>query len=106
MDSTADLRYGVDSCEAKGEKVTFFTTKYNCTEYFRLDDTDGFLRVAKVIDREVVDVIRLVVKVEDVASRTGPQIDKGKKRDDCVLRKHTLQLAPSSKQIHLAQYIS
>ncbi|KRT78309.1 Cadherin, partial [Oryctes borbonicus] len=77
LDSTAIIRYALDAnlCEAKNERgIPLKPIDFNCSAYFLLDQFDGTLRVAKVIDREVAEIIKLVIRAEDVASDTGPQI--------------------------------
>lgn len=81
LDSSAIIRYSLDPnrCEAKNERgILLRVVDFNCSQYFHLDQFDGSLRIAKVIDRELTDAITLGVRAEDVASDTGAQIDTGR----------------------------
>lgn len=76
LDSTAVLRFKLDqsSCEAKNEHgILFKKSEYNCQSYFALGETDGVITTTKLLDREIVESVRLGLIVEDVASKTGPQ---------------------------------
>ncbi|KAI4457764.1 fat atypical cadherin-related [Holotrichia oblita] len=77
LDSTAAIRYSLDPtlCEAKNEQgILLRISEFNCSDYFQLNQFDGTLRIAKLIDREMTESIKLGVKAEDVAADTGPQI--------------------------------
>lgn len=78
LDTSARLQYRLDSCEAISDRGTpLKAADYNCLEAFTIGEADGVLKVAKVLDRETVDVLQLGVTVEDIASDSGPQITKG-----------------------------
>lgn len=79
LDTTADLRFVLDEdvCEAKTERGTLVKqANFDCFSAFEMGD-DGVLKVARLIDREVVESFNIGVIVEDVASNTGPQIAQG-----------------------------
>ncbi|XP_046405905.1 cadherin-23 [Ischnura elegans] len=74
------LRYWIDwkASEVRGEDGVVLSPfggmgEYNTTSLFELTPIDGFLKVAHLLDREKVEVIKLVVGVQDTASTTGPQ---------------------------------
>lgn len=48
-----------------------------CDKYFKLGETDGIITTAKVLDRELFEVVLLGVIVEDMAAENGLQIDTG-----------------------------
>lgn len=81
VDVSAQLRYRFDkgSCEAKSDRGSLLKpADYDCLGAFAIGEVDGILKVAKLLDRETVDVLQIGVIVEDVASDSGPQIAKGK----------------------------
>lgn len=43
-----------------------------------LDATEGIIRLAKLLDREIVETIKLPVHVQDLGAQTGIQIASGK----------------------------
>lgn len=80
MDAKPVLRYRIDSvaCEARGEEGTRVQpADYNFTAVFELGAVDGLLRVARLLDREKVDIIRLALTVEDLAASRDRQIAAG-----------------------------
>lgn len=81
LDNSANLEYIIDvkSCEAKNEiGVLLKADDFDCANAFLLDSQTGILTVGKPLDREVVEVFRIGLLVEDKSSETGPQIDAGK----------------------------
>lgn len=78
-DATSDLRYKFDFCEAKSERGTpLKQSDFDCLSAFNIGETDGVITMAKLLDRETVEMLQIVVLVEDVGSDTGPQVAKGK----------------------------
>lgn len=80
LDAGAVLRYKLDSeaCEARTERGTLLKlAEHDYLSAFRLDATDGTLSVAKLLDRETVEMLKLALIVEDIASMTGPQTASG-----------------------------
>lgn len=81
LDVTAELRFRLsgDVCEAKSERgILVKQADFSCLKAFSVGEDDGVLKVARVIDRENVEVFNVGVVVEDVASNTGPQVAQGK----------------------------
>lgn len=79
LDTNANLKFKLDPdvCEAKSERgILVKPADFDCVAAFELGD-DGVLKVARSIDREIVELINIGVIVEDVASNTGPQIAQG-----------------------------
>ncbi|KAF4517747.1 hypothetical protein B566_EDAN002952 [Ephemera danica] len=75
-DAKPVLRYHIDAVasEARGESGTLVNqADYNFTAAFALGPVDGQLRMARLIDREKVDLVRLVLLVEDLAATKGRQ---------------------------------
>lgn len=75
-DSNPILRYRIDAneSEARNEDGTFI--KPSETDFigmFDLNPVDGMLRIAKHLDREQVETIRLALVCEDLASTVGLQ---------------------------------
>jgi Cadherin domain len=80
LDAKPVLRFYIDAekSEARNEEgVRVKQSDYNYTAVFDLGPVDGVLRVAKNLDREKVDLIRLALKVEDLAASRDPQIATG-----------------------------
>ncbi|GLV38052.1 Cadherin 88C [Carabus blaptoides fortunei] len=76
LDAGAILRYKLDpeACEARTERGTLLKlAEHDYLSAFRLDPADGTLSVAKLLDRETVEVLKLALIVEDIASATGQQ---------------------------------
>ncbi|XP_046612201.1 cadherin-23 isoform X1 [Neodiprion virginianus] len=74
------LRYRVDpnSSEARNEEGTLIRVQeYDYLAAFELNALDGLLRVVRILDRERVELIRLGLVVEDLASIKGPQTASG-----------------------------
>lgn len=80
LDVTAKLVYKIDkNCEAKNEQgVLLKNNDYDCIGTFNLDPLKGILTIAKQLDREVVESMRIGVVVEDTASNVGPQTASSK----------------------------
>lgn len=77
LDTSAILRFRIDpeSSEARTERGTLLKlVDHDFASTFRLDPTDGLLSVAKLLDREMIEMIKLGLVVEDIASVTGAQI--------------------------------
>lgn len=74
-DTTAKLLYKIDTnCEAKNEQgVLLKSVDYDCMGTFHLNASSGILTIAKLLDRETVESMRIGVVVEDIASNIGPQ---------------------------------
>ncbi|XP_024946017.1 cadherin-23 isoform X2 [Cephus cinctus] len=71
------LRYRIDpnSSEARNEEGTIIRTQeYEYLAALELNALDGLLRVVRLLDRERVEMIRLGLVVEDLASVKGLQI--------------------------------
>jgi len=80
LDAKPVLRYYIDpgKSEARNEEgVRIKQSDYNYTAVFELSPVDGILKVAKNLDREKVDLIRLALKVEDLAASREPQLASG-----------------------------
>lgn len=80
LDSDARLRYSLDLSGLEGrteEGRLVRDSEIELSTAFDLDHTDGTLRVAKVIDREKVEIIKLHVQVQDMAAQSGLQIATG-----------------------------
>lgn len=82
LDESAVLEYtfNVNSSEAKNEDgLQVPLTEYDYMELFEIDKKNGFMVVARNIDREKVEQIKLGIIVEDVASETNRQQSFGKR---------------------------
>lgn len=80
LDTAAILRYSIDpaTSEARNEDGTLIkNTDMDYLSLLDLNPVDGILKVAKLIDREKLEVIRLGVVVEDLGAITKPQIATG-----------------------------
>lgn len=53
-------------------------TEYDFVSAFDLNSVDGTLKVARLIDREKVELIKLQLKVEDIAATKSKQVSSGK----------------------------
>lgn len=87
-DEKSSLRFLIDrdSCEARSEEGTIIKpSEFDFLSAFELNAVDGLLRVVKLLDRERVEVIRLAIRVEDVASVNGKQFTSGACYDYCIL---------------------
>jgi hypothetical protein len=74
------LRYRIDpnSSEARNEEGTLIRIQeYDYLAALELNAVDGLLRVIKLLDREIVETIRLGLVVEDLAAVKGIQIASG-----------------------------
>lgn len=82
LDTTAKLFYSTNpnECEARNERGNLLLRipDFDCAKMFHLNAKTGILTVAKQLDREVAETFRIAIKVEDLASETGPQIAKSK----------------------------
>lgn len=79
LDTTADLRFKLNKemCDAKSERGIFVKqADFECSRAFELGN-DGVLKIAQLIDREIVEQINIGVIVEDIASKTGSQTAQG-----------------------------
>ncbi|KAJ1522204.1 hypothetical protein ONE63_002512 [Megalurothrips usitatus] len=77
LDAKPVLRYRIDpdNSEARTEEGTIVkSTEYDYLSVFELGPLDGSLRVARLLDREQVESIRLALVVEDLAAAKGKQI--------------------------------
>lgn len=77
LDNEPVLRYffDSDSSEARTENgVLIKQTEYDYMSAFDLNPNDGLIRVVKILDREKIEVLKLGVIVEDIASVNGKQI--------------------------------
>lgn len=80
LDANPKLRFFIDAnvSEARSEDgISIKTTEYDFVNAFQLDPDNGIITVNKIIDREKVELIKLGVGVEDLASETGRQTDSG-----------------------------
>lgn len=67
-----------NASEARNEEGTLIRAQeYDYLAALELNALDGLLRVVRILDRERVEMIRLGVVVEDLASVTGPQTASG-----------------------------
>lgn len=81
LDTSADLKFKLSKniCEAKTERGTLVKqADFDCFKAFEIGE-DGVLKVAQLIDREIVEFFNIGVIVEDAASNTGPQIAQSKR---------------------------
>lgn len=81
LDAKPVLRYRIDpdNSEARNEEGTIVkNTEYDYLSVFELGPLDGQLRVARLLDREQVETVRLALVVEDLAAAKGKQIASGK----------------------------
>jgi hypothetical protein len=75
------LRYHIDAenSEARSEEGTIIkSSEYDYMSLFDLNSVDGQLRVVKLLDRERVEIIRLGIRVEDLAASKEKQISSGR----------------------------
>lgn len=80
-DTTAKLRYTIDHSGTEGrneEGRLVRNTEVNLEASLELDQWDGTLRVTRVLDREEVETIKLIVNVEDLEAQKGKQADSGR----------------------------
>lgn len=80
LDDSAVLEYSLNAndSEAKNEdSVQVKPSDYNFVELFKIDKQTGTIRVAKTIDRETVELIKLAITVEDIATQTDRQLSFG-----------------------------
>jgi hypothetical protein len=74
------LRYHIDpdNSEARSEEGTIIrSSEYDYVSLFDLNPLDGQLRVVKLLDRERVEIIRLGIRVEDLAASKEKQTSSG-----------------------------
>ncbi|XP_030375877.1 cadherin-23 [Scaptodrosophila lebanonensis] len=79
-DQNPILRYKLNEehCEARNEEgVLVKPSEYNYQSAFDLDPIEGALKLAKLLDREKVEQIKLAVMVEDLAAANGKQVVEG-----------------------------
>ncbi|XP_059472366.1 cadherin-23 [Neocloeon triangulifer] len=77
LDARPVLRYYIDPAksEARNEEgIRVKQSDYNYTAVFEVSPSDGIIKVARGLDREKVDLIRLALRVEDLAATKEPQI--------------------------------
>ncbi|XP_055377759.1 cadherin-23 isoform X2 [Condylostylus longicornis] len=77
LDESPILRYRINkkNSEARTDEGIFVKlSEYDFVSAFELNSVTGLLKVAKLIDREKVEQIKLAIVVEDLASATGPQL--------------------------------
>ncbi|XP_035210796.1 cadherin-23-like isoform X2 [Stegodyphus dumicola] len=70
------LRFSLDYRSSEGrteEGALVSPTEYDYNNIFAINAVDGTLTVAKSLDREKMEVIKLVIKVEDLAAATKGQ---------------------------------
>ncbi|XP_054716346.1 cadherin-23-like [Uloborus diversus] len=70
------LRFSIDYRTSEGrteEGALVSPTEYDYNNIFSINAVDGTITVAKPLDREKLETIRLVVKVEDLAAATQGQ---------------------------------
>ncbi|XP_042895459.1 cadherin-23 isoform X2 [Parasteatoda tepidariorum] len=70
------LRFSIDhrSNEGRTEEGALVTpTEFNYNSLFAINAVDGTVSVAKPLDREKMEIMRLVIKVEDLAAATKGQ---------------------------------
>ncbi|CAB0015650.1 unnamed protein product [Nesidiocoris tenuis] len=75
-DTTAKLRYTIDHSGTEGrneEGRIVRNSEINLEACLELDQNDGTLRVARPIDREEVETIKLIINVEDLEAQKGKQ---------------------------------
>ncbi|BES92052.1 Cadherin domain [Nesidiocoris tenuis] len=75
-DTTAKLRYTIDHSGTEGrneEGRIVRNSEINLEACLELDQNDGTLRVARLIDREEVETIKLIINVEDLEAQKGKQ---------------------------------
>lgn len=76
LDNEPVLRYFFDSdaSEARSENgVIIKQTEYDYMSAFDLNPNDGMIRVVKMLDREKIEMLKIGVIVEDIASINGKQ---------------------------------
>ncbi|CAK1540672.1 unnamed protein product [Leptosia nina] len=71
------LRYSIDKANSHARNedgVQVLPTDYDFLALWDLNTVDGSLRIVRILDREKVEVIKLVVTVEDMAAiQSGPR---------------------------------
>lgn len=75
------LRFSIDYrfSEARTEEGALVSqTEYDYNNIFAINAVDGTVTVAKALDREKMEIIRLMIKVEDLAAATKGQTSTGK----------------------------
>ncbi|XP_063377540.1 cadherin-23 [Cydia fagiglandana] len=75
-DSQPVLRFAIDkdaSIARDEDGVLVPLTEYDYIAIWDLNAVDGTLRVVRLLDREKVETIKLVITVEDMAAVAGPQ---------------------------------
>ncbi|XP_037093788.1 cadherin-86C-like [Pollicipes pollicipes] len=80
MDAIPLLRYSIDHSlgEARNEEGTLVrASDYNFTAAFQIHPIEGVIRTARTLDRERVETIRLVLRVEDLAAMNSRQTATG-----------------------------
>ncbi|XP_055907178.1 cadherin-23 [Eupeodes corollae] len=77
LDEAPILRYQINrvNSEARNEDGAFVKlSEYDYISSFELNSIDGTLKMAKLIDREKVESIKLSIIVEDLGAAKGPQM--------------------------------
>lgn len=75
LDSTAELRYSINYArsEARNEDMVVIDPLL-VKDIFSIEPTDGTIKVAKSLDRELFDQVKLRLQVEDIAAQTPDQV--------------------------------
>uniref|UniRef100_A0A182ISV2 Cadherin domain-containing protein n=1 Tax=Anopheles atroparvus TaxID=41427 RepID=A0A182ISV2_ANOAO len=76
-DESAMLRFYIDRSQSEGkteEGVLVKLDDYDFVAAFVLNETNGLLKIAKLLDREKISDIKLACVVEDVAAERGDQM--------------------------------
>ncbi|XP_058129586.1 cadherin-23 [Anopheles ziemanni] len=76
-DEGAMLRYYIDRSQSEGKTEEGALVKlddYDFVAAFVLNETNGLLKIAKLLDREKISDIKLACVVEDVAAERGDQM--------------------------------
>uniref|UniRef100_A0A182QBJ4 Cadherin domain-containing protein n=1 Tax=Anopheles farauti TaxID=69004 RepID=A0A182QBJ4_9DIPT len=76
-DDGAMLRYYIDRSQSEGKTEEGALVKlddYDFVSAFILNETNGLLKIAKLLDREKISEIKLACVVEDVAAERGDQM--------------------------------
>lgn len=75
LDSNAELRYSINYArsEARNEDMILVEPSL-IRDLFSIEPTDGTIKVAKQLDRELFDQVKLRLQVEDIAAQTPDQI--------------------------------
>lgn len=75
------LRFKIDRDLSEGRNEDGAMVKiieFDFISAFELNPVDGTLKVSRLIDREKVEMIKIMLNVEDLAATKGKQISSGK----------------------------